>query len=201
MTRQFTTDSPTIDEILAKKKPRRQEVDVPLDSEACARLAELTDAIERAKAKANGSLATPGLADLEAELAELQATIGDAFVTFEFEQISRNRYRHLVEEHTVVESYVDDSGKTRQNRTLPDTFDFALIAECCVSHEMKPDQVATMFDTWGLPEWNAIHGAVTLVNNAALSSIPSGARSTDKGASSGPSSTTAAPKASRTRSS
>lgn len=166
-----STEAPTIADIRARKKPRRQEVDIPLDSQALAELADLQKAL--AKAEARDDMRNRGTKEappIRKQIEELEARIGDAFATFVFQQLPRAVYKELVDAHPPIEE---------GRRWNDETFPFDLIASSCVQPKLTVADVAEMFadpdECWGEKEFDLLYGAALLVNEAD-SRIPFGLR-------------------------
>lgn len=178
MTKQFSTDSPSIDEIMRRKKPMKKSVDIPLDPDVAQLLADKEDEIEKAEQALNRERTKASTAremgrsladgsqiqdlakkieDLEREYDELWESGKESIVTFWFQDIGKKAYDDLVNEHPPtdeqVKNWKDEGGEGRLAYNT-ETFPVALLA--AASHEPKitPEKAQQIFDEWG--NWEVI---------------------------------------------
>lgn len=213
MPQQFTSDSPTFDEINALRKPRVATVWVPLDSEILDRIAELEQelvAAERHDDNVNRKSEKRAPA-IRSQLDELRTVSESAAAPVRMEALPRRLYRKLVELHP------DPDGKLAWDE---ETFSPALLAATATAPELtsiprsdflkkieaaeKADELVrfigpalTICDDWSASQAKMLTTMAWQVN-AGADSVPSGARSTARAAGSEPSSTSAAPEESPT---
>lgn len=183
MPKQFTTDSPTIDEIMAVRKPRTDSVWVPLDADLLARIEQLEREVKIAERLDEREHRRPEAPGLRAQLDELEAEAEEAAVEFVFQEMPRKAYR------TLKASYPDPAGKMQFD---PETFPPALLAVCCTKPAMTAEQALAVWDEWGPSITDLLGGAAILVNEGPTR-VPFGARSSAGTTDSAPSSTTAPP--------
>lgn len=167
MTKQFTTDSPTFDEIRALRKPRTKTVWVPLDADLLARIDELEREVRIAAKRDETENRPPEAPRLRAELEHLQTEAEAAAVAFTFSELPRKQYRDLIAAHP------DPDGKLRW---AEETFAPALLAACATSPTLTPSQAQELWDEWGDSVAYALFDAAYLVNEGPTK-IPFGARS------------------------
>lgn len=176
------SEAPTIADIRARKKPRRQEVDIPLDSGAVDELARLQKALARAEARDEminrGKKQAPAI---RKQLEELEEVIGESFATFVFQQLPRSVYKELIEAHPPVEE-----GRRWNDATFPAD----LIAVSCIQPKLTAQDVSEMFsdtdECWGQTEWDLLYGAALMVNEGETR-VPFGGRGSKKTPESAPS--------------
>lgn len=210
MTKEFTTDSPTMEEILRKKQPVRKSVDIPIipsvaddmaRKEAEIETAESQLARERQKMVAGmgKSLAEGGkVADLVRKIETLEEELEDLWVqaledgaiqTFWFQDIGKKRYDDLVTAHPPTPEQKKDWEKDGGEGVLAyntETFPPALMALSAISPTMTNEQANKICDDWGT--WEVIRLFQTCqAACAGVSTVPKSRRSlndTDETASS-----------------
>lgn len=167
-----------MDHLRSKKKPIRKTVWVAGDSEIADELSELEASLSRLE----GSLAAMPAnsnrreaADLEAarirdEVHALRGRNKESSIKFVFQAISRRRYDELIDEFPPTEEQIAKhkaDGSTDALEFNPDTFPYALIAECTVEPEVDREELAEWLregDEWNNAEVLTLFMAAMEVN-------------------------------------
>lgn len=171
MSKKFTTDSPTMEEIIRRKKPNRASCDILMDPDIKHRIErkqaevdKLKSKIEWAKSKRNApSLADRGpredeekLTGLEEELMELYELADEETVTFTFQDIGRLPYDTLIAQHPPTPEQIKEyeAEAKRMGMSLaeagglafnPQTFPPALMAAASYEPEISAKQSIEIF--------------------------------------------------------
>jgi len=174
---------PTIEEILARRKPRTDSVWVPVDTDLQQRIADTERRLDAAR-KASDLTFEPGkITALEAELAALEEEADLVSAEFTFQELPRPEYRKLIAAHPPVPG----GPSTRWNE---DTFAPVLVAACCIDPVMTVEQAETIWATWSEATTFLLFGKAWEVNEGKVK-IPFSRRSTGTTRGSPPSSTSA----------
>lgn len=153
---------PTIDDIIAKRKPRTKTVWIALDADLLARMEELERQIrieERVDERENRPPVAPRL---KAELDALHSRENESAQPFTFQQLPRREYRTLLDAHP---------SDNPQKAWDDDTFAPALIAACAIDPVIPLEAAQTLCDEWGWAEFNTLFLACLNVN-AEESQVP-----------------------------
>lgn len=151
-----------IEEILAKRKLREDDVWIPLDETILEEIAELEQQMERHDP--TGALRAKRDALIE------QAEQDGAAARFTFRQLPARAYRQLVEAHPP---------QTKGMRWHEPTFAPALIAACCVEPEMTVAQATRIGDEWGEDAYLRLYATAITVNES-QTQVPFSVTSTAK---------------------
>jgi len=128
MTKQFTTDTPTWDDIRKLRQPRHDTVWVPLDSDLMDRVEALEKQVKLEERKDEREHRRAVAPRLQTELDELLDVAEQAAVPFKIRELPRRIYRALIDAHPATEA-----DKARGiNRWSEDSFAPALLAAACV---------------------------------------------------------------------
>lgn len=168
MGKKFETDRPSIDEIIALKKPRTRSVWLSLDSDLVAeieRLDKLVGVEERIDEREHRAPVAP---KIRAELDELRSQRDAAATEFVFTAIPKKDFRRLRDENP------DPNEKLAWNE---ETFAPALIAACATEPTIPLEQAQHICDEWEESTYNQLFHAALMVN-AEESKVPFSARNT-----------------------
>ena len=160
MTKKFTSDSPSIDEILRLKKPREVSVDIFIDADLGREIMQLLVEIEQMKlqpqSKTKGLSEKPMQAKIEEKQEEVNRAIEDAEVaTFVFRDIGRLKYDTLLRNSPPTDQDQEDWERNGNQGRAPfseDAFVPGLIAACSASPEIPLEQAVEIYNTWGRTE-------------------------------------------------
>lgn len=198
--RQFSSDSPSIEEIMRRKKPVRKWVDVPLDSEVAdalsakeQELANAEQALQRertrsqaveqiGKSLAEGSKIQEKLKrveDLEAELDRLWEESEASIVRFWFQDIGKKKYDDLISEHPPTpeqkKEWEDEGGEGKLAYNT-ETFPPALLSKASLDPKISLEYANQIFEEWG--NWEVIRLYRTAeAACAGISTVPKSRRS------------------------
>lgn len=163
---------PTIEEILARRKPRTDSVWVPIDTDLQERIADTERRLTAAK-QADDLTFEPGrIAPLEAELAALEAEADLVSAEFTFQELPRPEFRKLI----AANPPEPGGAVTRWNE---DTFAPALVAACCIDPVMTLEQAETIWASWSEATTFLLFGKAWEVNEGKVK-VPFSRRSTGK---------------------
>jgi hypothetical protein len=169
----FSSDTPTMAEIRARKKPNRRTVAILLDSalshEIDEKIAEIEKLERKQKVKGfGGTLADKTNQDLLTkidELEELEESAAAETVEFTFQDIGRRAYDELLKEHrpTAEEKaeYKEAGGEgvlAYSTTTFPPT----LISRCSVTPEISQEDAEAIFLEWSEGDLETIFMAALL---------------------------------------
>lgn len=175
-------ERPTIDDIIARKKPRTRSLWVCIDGDLVSEIERLEAEVSREERVDQREHRRPVAPQIRAKLDKLRERRDEAAVEFTFSAIPKREYRRLIDEHP------DPDGKLRWHE---DTFAPALIAACAVEPAIPLDRAETICDEWGESEYTQLFHAALMVN-AEESQVPFSVRSTEPTPDSESSSTSAA---------
>lgn len=165
------SERPTIDEILARRKPRTDSVRIPIDTEILTAIADLEQRIDAQQRLDEMEHTAPKAPELAAELAALEAQADLVSAEFTFQELPRPDFRALVEAH--------GPEKGSSARWNEETFAPALIAACCVDPVMTIEQAETVWSTWSEAATFLLFSKAWDVNEGKVK-VPFFARSTGK---------------------
>lgn len=195
MPKQFDTDSPSIEEIMERRKPRTESAWVPLDAEVLNRISELETQIpmeERRDERRTDR--APVAPQLREELEGLREHAHESAVQFTFEALGRKAYRDLIDEHPPQDEDRERAkaqfGDQRMARWHSDTFVPALMAACAVEPEMDLEHAQRIWDEWDMAVAELI-GGMAIAANEGETKVPPFVRGTGRTNGSPPSSTSA----------
>lgn len=175
MTKQFTSDAPSLSEIRRKKKPRRESCWVVLDPEMSQLISDKELELERAKglsrqATRTGKSLAEGseIARLEEELADLYEKAGDFMVEFIFQDPGMKKYDDLVTSCPPSKEQKERWKEEGGEGTLaydPDQFVPRLIALCSYQPKITVDEAFELMDDerWGLADITRMFNAAQKV--------------------------------------
>lgn len=166
MSKKFESDTPTIDEIMARRKPRTKTVWISMDADLHVQIEELERQLRAAERDDEREHRTPVAPGIQQRLEQLREDAEDAAVGFKFQQLPKREFRRLKDEHP------DPDGKMAWDE---DTFAPALIAACAVAPAITLEQATTICSEWGEADYVALFMACIQVN-AEDSRIPFSAR-------------------------
>lgn len=157
MSKKFTSDSPSIEEILAFRKPPTDEVTIQMDGTAAVRIRQLRDELknaERVDARAGADLSGGTAEPIRRDLDKAAADARTSQVTFRLQARTRVVYEQLLRDHRAP--------KAQEEKVSYDVASFpaALVAACCVQPEMTLEQARQLLDELAPVE------AATLFNRA-----------------------------------
>lgn len=156
--RRFTSDSPTMEEVLRLKKPNTRTCHILLDSSLAHEIGELEAEIERLEKRETHNK-TPSLSgesnkkidSLKEELEELEDRADEMTVPFTFQDIGRKRYDELIRENQPSDEEKKEYKEAGGDGVLAystETFPPKLIAECSVSPKISEDDAIKIFEEW-----------------------------------------------------
>lgn len=177
----FTSDKPSIDEIMALRKPRTEEFWLPLDNDVLAEISEVEQLLAKARRDDERLNRIPEAPALQERLDGLHEAASEAAARFVCRELPRKQYRDLIRRHPPVED---------GRRWNDETFAPELIAACYVDPAISLDQAQAIWETWSDYATSALFGAAIIANEGP-SKIPFGVRNSAETPDSGPSSTTA----------
>lgn len=163
-TKRFTSDSPSIQEILDYKKPMEAQCEILVDPELQVMVEALQDELiqmQRAERTGKASLADRSVSQIEEEIHQIYVNGADALVTFKFRAIGRKRLDELAREHPPSKEQQDAYRKLGQPGALefdPDTFGAYLIAESCYEPAMDITQAKAIWENWSKGETEELFG-------------------------------------------
>jgi len=102
MTKHFMSDSPSIDEIMSVRKPRTEELWLPLDNDVLAEITEVEQLLAKARRDDERLNRVPQAPRLQERLDELHEAAAEAAVRFVCRELPRKQYRDLIEAHPPV---------------------------------------------------------------------------------------------------
>lgn len=127
--------SVNFDDLRKSIKRPRQAVDLCLRGDLVAQRARLLRDIAASQSRASESIAgDPQLQQLQAKLAEVDAEMTRAIVSFTFEALSRDQFTQLEDAH----KYRDDGSPTRE-------LESAIVAASMIDPDLTAEQVSTLF--------------------------------------------------------
>lgn len=166
--------SSKVEQILARKKPRRVRVPVVLDGDAAEALADA----ERAVAEAERSGDEAALSDARERLGEASAAAEAATTVFVLRSIGRRRFEELLAEHPPTSRQRADFAERSASLGLntgrlsydPDSFPPVLIAACCEDPEMTVEEARALWDSeqFNEAELALLAAAAFTVNTSAV---------------------------------
>lgn len=175
MSKKFTSDSPTWEEIKRLRKPARRTVTLYLNNELKVQRRELLKKIDRAKADDNKLNRNPQAPDLQKRLDQLDEEIKEYGVEFVFEDLGRKRYEELVAQHKPDEELLAQHPEAEFD---PKTLAPALVAASLVSPEMTEAEVYEMWDEFSQGDTERLWTAA-LLTQMEVSSVNFTERDTD----------------------
>jgi hypothetical protein len=155
---------PDITEILKRAKPREVTVTIYLAGDASAEV----DRLEKQLADLGGTWQPDSLgsSNPSVEIAEqikaAREKLRESAVDFRMRALGAKAWSDLVAAHPA---------KDKNQVWDPETFPRALVSECCVDPEMKPDQVDELFEVLNDGQRNELMNAAFDVN-AEATSVP-----------------------------
>lgn len=151
MTKKFTTDSPSIEEIQKLKRPNTRSVTLILDPEIPRQIRELERAYDRERRtdeRENRPAKAPAIRKV---IEELKDQAADSEITFTFRDIGRKRFDGMIEEHPPTPAQIKAAKERNQSipEFNPDTFAPALMAATAVSPSMTLQEATNIYNEWG----------------------------------------------------
>lgn len=156
--KKFTSDKPSMSEILRLKKPNTRKCVILLDSALSHEIDRVSREIEaldqQRRLKIGGSLADTQSRDMQAlldELAELESEAEDMTVEFTFQDIGRKRYDELVRENRPTEAEKQEYKDAGGEGVLPystETFPALLVSETSIDPKITLKEAEVMFEEW-----------------------------------------------------
>lgn len=141
---------PTVDDILANRKPKRWKVPILMDGDVEAALADIETEIQTARlTEARGGDLTSAVPALTERLRQLQTAARDATVVFEFVPIPERDFEALLGAHPPKPDQPDDLYNE-------DTFPPVLVAAACVSHDIDEAGAERLWSTLSRSETGAL---------------------------------------------
>lgn len=150
-----------------KARIRRPEKTVPLclAGDLQAQFEELDRELVRARDKApSGTLAGGSGAEVTAlarRIQELQEEMREHTEVFKFRGLVRREYSDLVKANPPTEEQLADNPNVDVDW---DKFGVALIAACCISHEMTAEEVGDLVDELTAAQYGELYTAAQAVN-------------------------------------
>lgn len=164
----------TIDDVLARKKPKTEKFLLALDPDAAAVRDAARDALKKNQARVAVLEGMAGrgrdlnaaqlkelddarskTAGLEAELEAAEEVVAEESVTFVFKALGRKVVEVLMKKHRPTASQVAEFQEILEDQGLPkqtlqfneDTFPPALLSACCVTPKMTTEEAQALWDS------------------------------------------------------
>lgn len=202
--RKFSSDSPSMSEIIRLKKPNTRSCHILLDSALAHELNELEREIEKLERKIEvrnrsgrgGSLADSSIKELDRlrEEFEVKEEEAEGFtVEFTFQDIGRKRYDELVKENRPTDEEKKEYKEAGGEGVLAystETFPARLVALTSVSPKISEEEAFQIFDEWAEGDLETLFTTALLVCKEPTS-LPKSRAGTAKTRASQPNSTTA----------
>jgi len=166
MGQKFTSDKPSIEEILRLKNKHTLSVDILIDAELASEIKALErqHMVElRVDAKENRTPVAPALSK---QIEELTKVAQERTATFLFQDQGRKRFEDLWK--TCPPS---DEQREQGYEWNPDEFGPLIIAESCIEPKLTLEEATQMYDEWSTAEAETL--LMTAINvNMGMSAIP-----------------------------
>ena len=164
--KKFTSDSPSLDEIMRLKTRNTAACEINLNAQLAADMSSLNRQImieDRKDQRENRSPVAPGL---RKQLEALEAEALESTVRFVFQDLGRKRFEDLYKSFPPT-----DEQKEEGMAWNPDEFGPALMAASAIEPKMSLDEANEIYDNWASAEVGVL--VTTALNaNMGVNSIP-----------------------------
>lgn len=159
--------NPELATLLAAARLPERTVDLCLRGDLQAEWEDLQRQLEQAKRLESGARSLgdpPAGAEIEEQIAELEATMADSVLTVRFRAMNRKAFQDLGLAHPPRK---DDKRDTMYGFNV-ETFNAALIRACCVDPDFDDEQWARLFEVITPGQYTLVADTVTVLNHSAV---------------------------------